>query len=313
MSKQKYQKPSYDIPFEFGAGTRLLTWVIALMALLSSLSLAGYFLVSQISEHWVTDISSHLTIEISPPMTATQNPDELQRVDQTLMQRQIDDTLSLLLDHENILSAQRVPQKELNKILGTWLENDADLSLLPIPVLIDITLVDTHNIEASVQDLKSIINQQLPGVTLNDHKGWLSDFISFLHFWEFNLIGLAATMFILAVFAIIAVVRARISIHIDDVKLIHIIGAEDRYIAKQFQKNATAHITKGTLSGCIIAITLVYISLAKINIIQSNLLPHFDLSAFQWGLLVTLPLISGIVLAHFTAYKTAMTELNKLP
>ena len=102
-----------------------------------------------------------------------------------------------------------------------------------------------------------------------------------------------------------------LAIHREAIEVLHLIGARDTYIAKQFAFRAFALGFKGGVYGLIIGIP----PLAGIGYLgkkmEDFLLPSIDLTLIQWGIVFSLPLCVGI-LAMLTARITVIRSLARL-
>ena len=117
----------------------------------------------------------------------------------------------------------------------------------------------------------------------------------------------------LAVVAISGIVRSKFSIHKGEVETLHLIGASDEYIARQFRQ----HTLKGTLQGAIVGLAAMVAAIFAIgtatNTIDTAIMPHLKLMPGQWAVLVISPLLVGSMIAHLTAQVTVVREIAKLP
>jgi cell division transport system permease protein len=107
-------------------------------------------------------------------------------------------------------------------------------------------------------------------------------------------------------------VRAKLAIHHQEVETLHLIGANDEYIARQFRH----HTLKGTLKGAVLGVLAMLLTLFAIGhmtrTIDSSLLPSLDVLPVQWIVLLFSPILAGALIAHMTAQKTVMNALARL-
>ena len=105
--------------------------------------------------------------------------------------------------------------------------------------------------------------------------------------------------------------RTGLVIHQDVIELLHLMGAHDEYVARQFQVH---HFWLG-LKGGVVGLALTGVTLAVLGAliepIEATLLPRFSLSALQWTVLV---LIAGAaaLISMFTARITVMRALARM-
>jgi cell division transport system permease protein len=96
------------------------------------------------------------------------------------------------------------------------------------------------------------------------------------------------------------------------IELLHLIGAQDSYIAAQFQWHALRFGCFGGLVGLALAGVTVLAVGALLGRIESGLLPDLALSAGEWTLLALVPVATAMV-ATVTARLTVVHALARLP
>jgi len=99
--------------------------------------------------------------------------------------------------------------------------------------------------------------------------------------------------------------------------VLHLIGARDGYIARQFERHALRLGLKGGVAGLALAIlTLVGIAAAATQVGALDdavrVLPALSAPAVEWVLLLLLPIAAGLV-AMLTARITVLRALKRLP
>ena len=88
-------------------------------------------------------------------------------------------------------------------------------------------------------------------------------------------------------------------------------GAEDDYIARQFQFNAFLLGMRGGLVGVAVAAALFFIVGLSVNEINTALLPEFPITGMHLFVWFMLPPLTGL-LALFVARKTVLAMLRQM-
>lgn len=180
---------------------------------------------------------------------------------------------------------------------------------LPLPRLIDVRLdmVDPPNME----ELKTILSNADPGALLDDHGVWqdqLADLVGALELVAGSIVLLVGTA---TVGIVIFATRSGMAAHQDVIEVLHMIGAEDGYIARQFQNFALTLGLRGGIIGIAIgAITLWGLGQATQHV-DSSILPDVRLLAWHWVVLASLPAATALI-AKSTARRTVMRSLKKM-
>lgn len=112
--------------------------------------------------------------------------------------------------------------------------------------------------------------------------------------------------------AVSGAVRARMAVHRAEVELLHLMGASDRYITRQFQRHSMIIGLRGGAAGAVAgAIVLVIIGwvAGKMGV---AILPDFKLSPAQMLMLGMIPLIAAGI-ATISARWTVTRVLGTFP
>ncbi len=267
-----------DLPLKSDPANRFLPWIVALMVYLASLSLIIAFSVSNLIQQWETGFQSHITIEIpSNPLNDAPNANQ-----ETLTQQ----TIELLNKMPEVGKIKLLSAHEILKNLNSQasIEGVEDQFL---PRLIDVEI--THRNELALTQLKENLQILSPHIVVEDHLDWkegLFELAESTQIISFIILGIivAATMGTIAFTS-----QTSLIIHRHIIEVLYLIGATDRYIAKQFQNHTFRIGLKGGLYGfCMTVLTffLLHYFAQTLNIqILMPLLSNF----FLWGVSLLVP------------------------
>ncbi|MDY0008444.1 MAG: hypothetical protein RBS08_01940, partial [Bdellovibrionales bacterium] len=147
---------------------------------------------------------------------------------------------------------------------------------------------------------------------VDTHDDTLKDVATLVNTARIFVMLLSSVIMLLAIVAISGIVRAKLAIHHPEVETLHMIGAHDEYIARQFRH----HTLKGTLKGAIVGVAAMlgtlYIVSRTTQRVDSAIFPDISLAPLEWALLVFAPVLIGTMIAHFTAQKTVLGALRRL-
>lgn len=280
----------YDIALEEGAGSGMVAWACGLMVFFVTLALAVNFALTALTAHWVGGLAGNVTVELKAPGDAAQN------------------ILALQGRHPAVKSARLLDKEEVRKLVEPWLGTRIPDGVA-LPVLVDIALspgADTARLERDIRALA-------PAATVDTHAETLSDLRTLTATARLFVLLLTGVITALAVVSIAGIVRAKFSIHGQEVETLHLIGAADEYIARQFRR----HTLKGALKGAIVGLLAMIATLLAIgyatHTVDAALFPRLKFVPLQWVALILSPVLAGSLVAHFTAQRAVMRELAKLP
>lgn len=274
----------------------ILPWVIAAMVYLTALAIAGGFGLRAAAGSWTSDLAQTLTVQI-PVADATEQ------------KRQTVAAVDALRGTAGVLAARPLEQAELNALLEPWLGAGNVGGDLPVPSLIDVKLdKDKMPDRAS---LESAIRAVAPAAKIDDHRQWLGQLTGFTRSIEIT----ANLIVLLVAFATMAIVafgtRSGLSNHHPTISILHMMGAEDDMIAKEFQRRFLIH----GLQGGIVGVLLALITIAVLGIFArragDGLIASIGLPWPTWAALILLPLLAGI-LTMLTARWTVHRALREI-
>lgn len=306
MAKKIFQKHRYDIALESGVGANLVSWATGLMVFFMTLALAVNIGLASITDNWVASLSGSVTVELQPPMLA-EGKDKLDADAQKAFDEKAQKIAALGENHAALAGGRVLDRDEVLKLIEPWL-GSAMPADLPLPALVDLKLLPDADIEKLKKDILAIA----PKATVDTHDDTLKDVSTLVNTARLFVLLLSGVIMLLAIFAISGMVRAKLAIHHQEVETLHLLGANDEYIARQFRH----HTLKGTLKGAVVGVLAMMITLFVIahmtRTIDSSILPSLDVMPMEWVVLLFSPILAGALIAHMTAQKTVMNALARL-
>lgn len=288
----------YDLPLHRGSGGKMVMWSVGVMTYLMILTLVLVFGLSAFQHYWQTGLTGRMTVEV-PYNGAAPIPQA--RVDALVVQ----------LNRMPGIKANILSQDEIGELVGPWLGEGAALAELPLPTLINITRADTDNAATDGQ-LRHTVTQTLPQAVLDTHEEWLAELLKLAKACRMILIAIALVLALTTALTVAATARTRLSLHQDEVDLLHQIGATDSYIATQFQRQAFRLATEGAAAGLGLALaTMAIIALLRRQF-DSGLLPGVHLTPVEWVVVVATPILAGVI-AMGASRVTVLRALRELP
>ncbi len=298
----------YDLPLEKGSGGRFLGALVGLMAYLLVLSLGTAIGLQSLSDRWSSGLEGKMTVEI-PALT----PDGAPRSKETL-DRLAQRTASLLKNSLLITQAEIQSDSETRALLSPWLPGLADGDLdLPVPRLINATLADPNPGENGLKNLNAALYDIAPDIRLETHKDWLTGILRLTGTMEAAAFLVVILIGVTTLSAIAGAVHSRMAEYRDEIELLHLMGAGDRYILRQFQRYMLRLCVIAGLAG-LLAAALTFRIFAHTMSADSleNVTPEAGFGAGAWIVMCAAPLIlCGITM--LTVRQTVLGVLRKMP
>ncbi|MAE45132.1 MAG: cell division protein [Magnetovibrio sp.] len=289
-----------DLPLDRDALSRFLPWLIAFMVYLACLALAGMLTLGAVAERWDAGVSGTLTVQIIPSESPTAAPKEARRIEAAL---------EILRTTPGIAGAEVIGEDRIMALLEPWLGSIGGSGDLPLPRLIDVELKAGAEVDTAA--LSKRLRQAVPGATVDDHGVWLDKLVRLLRAVEI----LASLVLLLigsaTVGTVVFTTRTGLAIHQEAIEVLHLIGAQDSYVAKQFATRALILGLRGGIIGLVLAVpTLMGIGALAARM-EAGLLPDFTLTPAHWAAMVCLPLAVALI-AMLTARLTVMKTLAEM-
>jgi cell division transport system permease protein len=296
MIRQRQQ----DIPLRRDGTARLLPWLIAPTVYLAAIAIAAMLALGGALREWDRGLAGTMTVELPSNASSDAN---------------VKAVVALLRGTQGITSAVPLDRTMEGKLLAPYLGTAVAPEELDLPRLIDVRVAAGGAL--NVDTLRAQLTGAVPGAVLDDHQQWLDRLYMLALSVEAAGLAIVAMVSAAAVLTVVFTTRAGLAMHRDVIELLHMMGARDGYIARQFQREALRLGCAGGVGGLILAAVTIWglghaADAVSIFGEEAALLPDLRLLAWQWGALVLLPLAAGVA-AMVTARVTVLRALARLP
>lgn len=288
-----------DLPLSDDSTTRLVPWIVGVMAYLAALALAAALTLSNVAREWSEGLEGSLTVQI--PAAENDTP---QTTDARIVA-----AVRVLLKTEGVDSARPIPLPEIGKMLEPWLGSAAATADLPLPRVIDVRLKPDAAIDYTA--LSERLVNAVPGASLETHEKWRNTLLLLFRSIEAVAIVVILLISAVALAAIVLTTRSVLAVHHEIVELLHLIGAQDTYIAEQFQRHAFHLALKGSVGGTACALATLIGIVQLTGDLDASLLPPATLAYWHWPVLALLPAAEAYG-AMFTARLTILRALRRM-
>jgi cell division transport system permease protein len=294
-----FHRKTIDHLFERKAASRFVPCIIAVMVYMAALASAGAMGMAGAISGWTAALSGTLTVQVPA--------DRAGKPASKVSLRRI---TGLLRATPGVARVSLVDERSSRALLEPWLGRGKLAKELPIPRLIDVQL--TPNAEIDLAALSKRLRAVAPSVILGDHRKRLGDVLKLarsLEILALLVLGLTAAI---SIAAVVFAARSGLAVHRRLAEILHLIGARDRFIAAQFERQALRYGLAGGLAGLGFAVlTLLGLGrlLGEIRIFGFS---TFEFSPGHWLALIGLvPAVTLIAMA--TARITVMRALARMP
>jgi cell division transport system permease protein len=278
---------------------RALLTLVAIMSFLSCLSVAAVSVVADRAESWQRQIADEVTIQIKPA--------EGVDLDATAAR-----AAEVAMQVPGVVSADTLDAAESAALLKPWLGSDLDVAELPIPRLVAVRVAPSADLAALSRRLKS----EIPTVALDDHGQWLQRLSAMAR--VMTLIGMVVLGLVFAATALCVVFATRGAMAGNRIviEVLHFVGAEDSYVAREFQRHFLLLGLKGAGIGGAVAVG-IFLALGFLGRLQGPTPEEAQLRSIFGGVAVGLngyvgSIITVLALAVIIAVTARLTVRRTL-
>ena len=292
QSRLAMRQTSQLVPENTVAGNAL-TVVVAIMSFLACLTLGAVTLVRDASRDWQSDILREITVQVRP----------IDGLDTAAEAAKAATVVRLV---KGVASAEVLDDKENERLLEPWLGTGLDMSDLPIPRLIVVRLANPNAVDLTA--LSARLKSQVKGASLDDHRSWTARLQTMANATVIVGAGVLTLVFLATILSVVFATRGAMATNRDVVSVLHFVGAEDGYIAREFQRHFLLLGLKGGLAGAIAA-ALIFILLSFL-IAPSMATPETDQVSALFGRFAVGPIgyLGAVGIAFLIAVMTAITS-----
>src|SRR5881394_3014272 len=220
---------------------RALVAVIAIMTFLASLTTGAVMLVRAAANEWQADVAREITIQIRP---VAGRDIEMEVIKAAVIARA----------SAGIAEVRPYSKEEATQLLEPWLGSGLQLDDLPVPRLIVVRIAP--GAAPDLGQLRQTLAEQIPGVSLDDHRSFVDRMRAIAGAVIVLGIGLLLLVFCATVLSVVFATRAAIATNRPVIEVLHLIGAKDGFIADHFQRHFLQLGLQGGLIGGGAAIAL---------------------------------------------------------
>jgi cell division transport system permease protein len=292
--------PTSILPREAGAAP--LDVVIGVMAFLAALALGASLIADRAAQSWRAGLAGRMTVQILPPEQGPAEP---------RLSVETESVLTILRATSGIFRAEPLTEAQSEELVEPWLGSGAVIADLPLPRLIDVTLLPGAQLDAAA--LAARLTRVAPDSTLDDHSRWIARLKGLADAVEWCAYGILALIAVATASTVAFATRAGLEAHQDIVALLHQMGAHSGFIARAFERHylisALAAATTG--GGFAAALYVAAGGLEFAGIEPVPFLPPLLLQPQELVWLLAVPLGAGVI-AWATARISVFAALRRI-
>jgi cell division transport system permease protein len=216
--------PRFDTPLvpRNSISGRALIAVVAIMTFLASLTTGAVMLIAASANEWESDVAREVTIQVIPAPGRD--------VDAAVAK-----AAALARGFPGIGDVRAYTKEESSKLLEPWLGQGLTLDELPVPRLIVVKIAP--GAAPDVSQLGHELTRQVPGATLDDHRGWIDRMRAMAGTAVAGGIGVFILMIAATMLSVAFATRGAMAANKPVIEVLHFVGARNGFIAGHFQRH----------------------------------------------------------------------------
>ncbi len=216
--------PRFDTPLvpRNSISGRALIAVVAIMTFLASLITGAVLLIGSAASEWQSDVSREVTIQIMPAPGRD-------------LDAAVDKAAAAARAFAGIGDVRAYSKEESSKLLEPWLGNGLKLDELPVPRLIVVKIA--AGAAPDIPQLRRILAEQVPGATLDDHRGWIDRMRAMAGTAVAAGVGILILVLAATMLSVTFATRGAMAANKPVIEVLHFVGAKNGFIAGRFQRH----------------------------------------------------------------------------
>lgn len=231
------------VPAQNIAG-RALVFVIAIMTFLSCLTFGAVTLVRGTAAVWENQISREATIQIKP-------------VDGLDMEAALASAAEIAAKFPGVKGTGIVDRDATARLLAPWLGSGLNIDELPVPRLVVVTI--DENGPPNFAAMREALTNTIASASLDDHRTWVDRLVAMARTTVTIGMLVLALMLSATVLTVVFATRGAMAGNGHIIEVLHFVGAEAGFIARQFRQQFLVTGMKGAAAGGVAAIVVFLI------------------------------------------------------
>jgi cell division transport system permease protein len=242
---------------------RSLVWVVAIMAFLSCLTAGAVYMINDSAAAWLRDVASEVTVQVTPAEGG-----------KDAAAKRADEIVKFLTGQNGVRNVQLLTVEQSGELIQPWLGEVTGLGDLPLPRLVTVEI--DKNDPPDIATLRAALTKRFPDATLDDHRAWQQQIRRVTGSLALGGLFVIVLMAAATVGIIVSAARSAIASNRDIVEVLNFVGAEERFIARQFELHFFKLGIKAGIVGAAAAAT-VFLALPVITEYLSGVATHAEI------------------------------------
>jgi cell division protein FtsX len=270
-----------DIPFARDDAHRFLPAMIACLIGFAALLLALAMSLTNTLAAQSRDVVGVLQIEV--PRSKADDKNAMETI------------IAEIKRTAGVVTVETLTTPQIEGLLKPWMGNDFSLDDIPVPAIIDVKTKVTGSVTAvNVTALRTALAKVDAAIRVQDRGPWVTHIVKAASLVQALVLVVAAILIACVLGMVVLVAKTNLRLHFKTVSLLHMFGATDEYIVRQFQWNSAWLAARGACAGVLFASLVVAAGVILSVQWNSPVLPTIALAPIHAVLFVLLPVFTAM-------------------
>ncbi len=277
---------------------RPLFVVVAILTALACAAGMGARATWSVTGAWTAELAGAATVQVRASAGLTSEAAALEAAD-------------IARSLPGVADARALPRREAEALLEPWFGPDGLPADVPLPGLVDVRFEATQPAQAS--DVAAALAARGLDVLVDDHSRWAGPLMRAASAARGLALVIVALLTAAAAAVISYAVRASLNARRDIVDVLHMAGAGDGFIAREFMDRFITLGLRAGLAGAVMAafLAVLLMSATHASATAEEYFPSFRLAPWDVLILLTAPPAAAGV-AALTARRTVLQALRQM-
>jgi cell division transport system permease protein len=244
--------------------SKSLMLVIAIMGFLACLTAGAVYMINQSAASWLRDVASEVTVQVKPATDTSQED----------LEKRSEEVVKFLTGQIGISGVQLYTLDQSAELVEPWLGQVSAIKDLPFPRLIAVQ-IDQNN-PPDLDTLSKALTAKYPAASLDDHRAWQRQIRRVTGSLALGGVAVIVLMAAATIAIVVSAARSAIASNKEIVEVLNFVGAEERFIARQFELHFLWVGIKAGIVGAVAA-AIVFFSLPVITEYLSGAATHAEI------------------------------------
>ncbi|MDR2267896.1 MAG: hypothetical protein LBD81_00405 [Holosporaceae bacterium] len=284
---------NFDFDFSKDRTNKFVPFILSFLMYSVTIAAMSCFFTYDLTSEWRRALNGHITIEIQSNIDVVSND---------FTDDQIDEITRVIRSTNGIKSVKKLQESDILKVIEPWLSGTSIPDDFPFPTIFDVEY--DENVRVDLLLLTEKLSKISSNVKIHDHANWYAPIMKISNCLFFFAVILSVFVFATMCATVIFITKKTLGVHETVVKILQLIGADNFYIASQFNRYYFGIGCRASLISMIVGISTVL----WVNYMSSvTILSQVTVGCMAIAVFVPL-LTMGIVM--ITAKKSVIFFLN---